>query len=90
MLLFQFLGEEAIVAFTYFHQGYVHAGMMSVLAPLTHESNSIPSYWSTSDRRAVLYMHYGEISALLLDVRIPSHIAALVLQLMCFFDHSYW
>lgn len=84
MLLFQFLGEAAIVAFTYFYQGYVHAGMVFVLAPLTSESNTIPSYGPTSGRRAVLYLHNDEISALLLDVRVPSRIATLVLPLMFF------
>lgn len=85
MLLFQFLGEELIVLFTYFYLHYVRGGMMFALGPFVRGSNSIPSRESTSGRGAVLPMPNDDISTLFLDVRIPFRTLALVLPLTCFF-----
>jgi len=43
VLLFQFLGEELVVIFTYFHLNYVNGGMVSVLTLFGRGSNSIRS-----------------------------------------------
>jgi hypothetical protein len=89
MLLFQFVGEELVVMFTYFYLPYVRGGMAFALGPFARGLNSIPSQEPTSGRRAVPRMHSDEISALFLDVRIPFRTAALVLPLTWLSDHSY-
>jgi hypothetical protein len=90
MLLFQFLGEELMVIFTYFYLQYAYGGMVFILGPVARGSNFIRSQGSADGRRAVLRMHTDEISALLLDVRVHSHTVVLMLSLTCFSYHSYW